>query len=124
MVGKHYPGIEAAEEQGAYSDQFDAITFNEGVVHLVFYRQQEIETVSWDGSELNEIHIRWAEKIRSALREQDPQKQKQSVYEANFGAYYSKYVCMCGMLSLGRQWQKGGLCVLIRLFDQGNHGFA
>lgn len=124
MVGKRYPDIEAAEDHGAYIDQLDAITFNEGFAHLVSYNQQEIETVSWNGKKLKDIYIRSAEKMKSVLQEKDPNKQKQYVYEANAGAYYSKYACMCGMIFLGRQWQNGGVYALKELFYQGYHGFA
>lgn len=124
MVGKHYPDIEAAEDHGAYIDQIDAITFNEGFAHLVSYNQQEIKTVLWNDKKLNDIYIRSAEKMKSALLEKDPDKQKQYVYEANFGDYYSKYACMCGMIFLGKQWQNGGVHFLKKLFYQGYHGFA
>lgn len=124
MVGRRCPDIEAAEAHGAYPDQLDAITFNEGFAHLVSYRQQEIQTVSWNGKKLTELYLRSAEKMKSALREKDPERQKQFVYEANFGDYERKYACMCGMIFLGKQWQKGGVSALKQLFDQGYHGFA
>lgn len=124
MVGKRYPDIEAAEDHGAYIDQIDAITFNEGFAHLVSYNQQEVKAVLWNDKKLNDIYIRSVEKMKSALREKDPDRQKQYVYEANFGDYYSKYACMCGMIFLGKQWQNGGAYFLKKLFYQGYHGFA
>lgn len=124
MVAKRYPAIEPAEEQGAYPERLDAIAFNEGFAHLVSYQRREIETVSWSGEKCNDLYVRSAEKMRAALREKDPVQQARYLYEANFGDYYSKYACMCGMVYLGRQWQTGGLPRLKELFSQGYHGFA
>lgn len=41
-----------------------------------------------------------------------------------FGNYYDKYACMCGMIYLAKEWQLGGYARLKELFDQGYHGFA
>lgn len=124
MVGKCYPEIESVEMYGEYTDQLDAITFNEGFAHLVAYDQQEINTVSWSGEELTEVYNASADRMNEALKEKSAEKQKQYVCEANFGRYYSKYACMCGMIYLGRQWQNGGTAELKKLFYQGYHGFA
>lgn len=45
--------------------------------------------------------------MKLALMETNPQSQEQYIYEANFGNYYDKYACMCGMID-----------------NQGYHGFA
>ena len=42
--------------------------------------------------------------MKLALIETNPQSQEQYIYEANFGNYYDKYACMCGMLYLAKQW--------------------
>ena len=124
MVGKKFPDIECLEMQGGYIDQLDAITFNEGFAHLVSYNGQEINTVSWDGEKLTDVYDASVFKMKDALRENSPEKQKQYVYEASFGNYYDKYAAMCGLIYLGRQWQSGGILRLKELFDQGYCGFA
>ena len=124
MVEKCFPDIEAAEMQGEYTQQLDAIAFNEGFAHLVSYNQQEIDTVSWNGEKLTEVYNASADKMNAALNEKSVEKQKRYVYEANFGNYYGKYACMCGMIYLGRQWQSGGAAELKKLFQHGYHGFA
>ena len=55
---------------------------------------------------------------------ENPEKQKQYVYEASYGNYYDKFAAMCGMIYLGRQWQNGGTARLKTLFSQGYHGFS
>lgn len=124
MVEKKLPDIKCLEMQGGYIDQLDAITFNEGFAHLVSYNGQEINTVSWDGEKLTDVYNASVSKMKDALRENSPEKQKQYVYEANFGNYYDKYAAMCGLIYLGRQWQSGGILRLKELFDQGYCGFA
>lgn len=62
--------------------------------------------------------------MKLALMETNPQSQEQYIYEANFGNYYDKYACMCGMIYLAKEWQLGGYARLTELFDQGYHGFA
>ena len=124
MVGKSFPDIESAEMHGEFTQQLDAITFNEGFAHLVSYNQQEINTVLWNGEKLTEVYHASADKMKDALKEKSAEKQTQYVYEANFGNYYSKYACMCGMIYLGRQWQTGGTAKLKELFRHGYHGFA
>lgn len=124
MVGKSFPEIESAEMHGEYTQQLDAITFNEGFAHLVSYNQQEINTVLWNDEKLTDVYNASADKMHDALKEKSPEKQKQYVYEANFGNYYSKYACMCGMIYLGRRWQSGGTAELKGLFHQGYRGFA
>ena len=124
MVGKCFSDIESAEMHGEYTQQLDAITFNEGFAHLVSYNQQEINTVLWNGETLTEVYNASADKMNDALKEKSAEKQNQYVYEANFGNYYSKYACMCGMIYLGKQWQSGGTAELKGLFHQGYHGVA
>jgi len=124
MVGKRFPDIEYLEMQGGYIDQLDAIAFNEGFAHLVSYNGQEVDTVSWEGEKLAEVYNFSVSKMKGALQEKSHEKQKQFIYEANFGSYYDKYAAMCGLIYLGRQWQSGGFFRLKELFDQGYRGFA
>ena len=86
--------------------------------------QQEIDDVLWNDGKLSEVYNASAGKMKIALRETNPERQKQYIYEASYGKYYDKYAAMCGMVYLGRQWQKGGISRLKELFHQGYHGFA
>lgn len=122
LIGKYYTDIEESEQFGNYRDKLDAITFNEGFAHLVSYNQQEINSVEWE--KLEDIYIQSINKMKLALMETNPQSQEQYIYEANFGNYYDKYACMCGMIYLAKEWQLGGYARLKELFDQGYHGFA
>lgn len=124
MIGKRFPDIASQEMEGKYTDQLDAIAFNEGFAHLVSFNGQEIDTVAWEGEKLTEVYVASAAKMKNALKETSPEKQKQYVYEANFGNYWDKYVAMCALVYLGRQWQSGGIPRLRELFMQGYHGFA
>ena len=122
LIGKCYTDIEESEQFGNYRDKLDAITFNEGFAHLVSYNQQEIDSVEWE--KLEDIYIQSTNKMKLALMEKNPQSQEQYIYEANFGNYYDKYACMCGMIYLAKQWQLGEYARLKEVFDQGYHGFA
>lgn len=124
MVAKCFPDIEDVEMRGEYAEQLDAIAFNEGFAHLVSYKRQEIDTVSWGGEELTAVYRAAVSKMKNALQEKSPERQKQYIYDANFGKYYDKYACMCGMIYLGRQWKSGGAPRLKELFRQGYRGFA
>lgn len=122
LIGKYYTDIEESEQFGNYINKLDAITFNEGFAHLVSYNQQEINSVEWE--KLEDIYIQSINKMKLALMETNPQSQEQYIYDANFGNYYDKYACMCGMIYLAKEWQLGGYARLKELFDQGYHGFA
>ena len=124
LVGNCFSGIESVETQGAYIDRLDAITFNEGFAHLVSYNQQEIDTVKWDGEKLTEVYKNSVTRMKDALQEENPEAQRQYIYEANYGNYYYKYAAMCGMIYLGRQWQSNGASRLKEVFYGGYHGFA
>lgn len=102
LIGKYYTDIEESEHFGNYIDKLDAISFNERFAHLVSYNQQEINSVEWE--KLEDIYIQSINKMKLALMETNPQSQEQYIYEANFGDYYDKCACMCGMLYLAKQW--------------------
>jgi len=124
MVGTVFSGIEQAEGCGSYIEQLDAITFDEGFAHLVSYKQQEVDAVPWDGEKFEDIYDNSTHKMNSALQEINSDKQEQYIYEAHFGNYYDKYAAMCGMIYLGRQWQRGGAERLKEIFYQGYRDFA
>ncbi len=124
MLGKRYPDIETVQNQGAYTDKLDAIAFNEGFAHLVSYECREIGTVPYNEEKLNDVYERAANKMLSALREKDSNKQKQYIEDADVGRFYDKYACMCGMIYLGKQWQTGGTPRIKQLFERGWRGFA
>ena len=105
-IGQYYTDIEESEQFGNHINKLDAITFNEGFAHLVSYNQQEINSVEWE--KLEDIYIQSINKMKLALMETNPQSQEQYIYEANFGNYYDKYACMCGMIYLAKEWQLGG----------------
>lgn len=106
LIGKYYTDIEESEQFGNHINKLDAITCNEGFAHLVSYNQQEINSVEWE--KLEDIYIQSINKMKLALMETNPQSQEQYIYEANFGNYYDKYACMCGMIYLAKEWQLGG----------------
>lgn len=64
--------------------------------HMVF------DLLCWE--KLEDIYIQSINKMKLALMETNPQSQEQYIYEANFGDYYDKCACMCGMLYLAKQW--------------------
>ena len=124
IVANVFSDIEKAEDNGQYTEKLDSITFNDGFAHLVSYKQQEIDTVSWDGDQLEEIYNNSRQRMSAALQESNTDEQEKYIYDARFGGCYDKYAAMCEMIYLGRQRQSGGNKRLKELFYRGYRGFA
>lgn len=89
--------------------RLDAYTFHEGFAHLLSYQATEIDCVDWHTPELTEVAAASRAKLRLALTETDPDRQKQFLEEAVCGSYYEKFACMCGMLYLADRWETQGI---------------
>lgn len=101
----------------------DAYTFHEGFAHLLSYQATEIDCVDWHTPQLTEVAAASRAKLRLALMETDPDRQKQFLEEAVCGSYYEKFACMCGMLYLADRWETQGIDGLKSAFAD-YHGFA
>lgn len=73
--------------------------------------------------QLTEVAAASRAKLRLALTETDPDRQKQFLEEAVCGSYYEKFACMCGMLYLADRWETQGIDGLQSAFAD-YHGFA
>jgi len=100
LIGHRYPAADAALESTDYLTRLDAYTFHEGFAHLLSYQATEIDCVNWHTPQLTEVAAASRAKLRLALTETDPDRQKQFLEEAVCGSYYEKFACMCGMLYL------------------------
>lgn len=118
-----YPAADAALESTDYLTRLDAYTFHEGFAHLLSYQATEIDCVDWHTPQLTEAAAASRAKLRLALMETDPDRQKQFLEEAVCGSYYEKFACMCGMLYLADRWETQGIDGLKSAFAD-YHGFA
>ena len=123
LIGHRYPAADAALESTDYLTRLDAYTFHEGFAHLLSYQATEIDCVDWHTPQLTEAAAASRAKLRLALMETDPDRQKQFLEEAVCGSYYEKFACMCGMLYLADRWETQGIDGLKSAFAD-YHGFA
>lgn len=123
LIGHRYPAADAALESTDYLTRLDAYTFHEGFAHLLSYQATEIDCVDWHTPQLTEVAAASRAKLRLALTETDPDRQKQFLEEAVCGSYYEKFACMCGMLYLADRWETQGIDGLQSAFAD-YHGFA
>ena len=123
LIGHRYPAADAALESTDYLRRLDAYTFHEGFAHLLSYQATEIDCVDWHTPQLTEVAAASRAKLRLALTETDPDRQKQFLKEAVCGSYYEKFACMCGMLYLADRWETQGIDGLQSAFAD-YHGFA
>ena len=123
LIGHRYPAADAALESTDYLTRLDAYTFHEGFAHLLSYQATEIDCVDWHTPQLTEVAAASRAKLRLALTETDPDRQKQFLEEAVCGSYYEKFACMCGMLYLADRWETQGIDGLQCAFAD-YHGFA
>jgi len=123
LIGHRYPAANAALESTDYLRRLDAYTFHEGFAHLLSYQATEIDCVDWHTPQLTEVAAASRAKLRLALMETDPDRQKQFLEEAVCGSYYEKFACMCGMLYLADRWEMQGIDGLKSAFAD-YHGFA
>ena len=123
LIGHRYPAADAALESTDYLTRLDAYTFHEGFAHLLSYQATEIDCVDWHTPQLTEVAAASRAKLRLALMETDPDRQKQFLEEAVCGSYYEKFACMCGMLYLAGRWETQGIDGLKSAFAD-YHGFA
>lgn len=65
--------------------------------------------MDWHTPQLTEVAAASRAKLRLALTETDPDRQKQFLEEAVCGSYYEKFACMCGMLYLADRWETQGI---------------
>lgn len=123
LIGCYYPEADAAVESPNYLTKLDAYTFHEGFAHLISFNATEIDNVDWHSAQLEKVYSSCKERMRAALAETDPEKEKQFLYDAICGKYYEKFACMCGMLYLANQWETKGMDGLKTAFSD-YHGFA
>ena len=123
LIGCTYPEADAALESADYLTKLDAYTFHEGFAHLISFRAAEIDQVDWHCAQLEAVYAACKEKMRAALAETDPAKQKQFLRDAVCGRFDEKFASMCGMLFLANQWAAHGMDGLKSAFSD-YHGFA
>lgn len=123
LIGCYYPEADAALESSDYLTKLDAYTFHEGFAHLISFNSTEIDKVDWHSPQLEKVYSSCKERMRAALAEMNPEKQKQFLYDAICGKYFEKFACMCGMLYLADQWEAKGMDGLKAAFSD-YHGFA
>ncbi len=81
-----------------YLEQLKYITFDEGFAHLLAFKDN---INCFDFSDIINRHYNEALiKLMAALSEEDEYKQKVLLEQANSGAYWDKYACICGKLFL------------------------
>ena len=123
FIGYVYPEADEAQENTDYRTMMDARTFQEGFAHLIAYDDTGIGRVDWDSDFFKQIKQKSREKMREAIAETDPVRQKEHLRRAFCGRYEDKYACICGMLYLAGRWQKSGMNGLKESFSD-FHGFA
>lgn len=124
LIHKHTPTLTEALTSSDYLTALDAITFDEGLAHLISYGAAEIGEINWDAAALQEIREKNAERMKKALAEQDAEARQKNLCDAVCGNYYEKFGCMCGMLYFAKLWQNGGIPALLKAFSEGYRGFA
>lgn len=124
LIHRHTPGITKALTSDDYITALDAITFDEGLAHLVSYGATEIDEINWSGDALREIRSKNINRMREALSEVDKQKQQKNLYDAICGNYYEKFGCMCGMFYFAELYTSGGIPAIEKAFKEGYKGFA
>ena len=109
FIAARYPEADAASDGTDYRAKLDALTFHEGFAHLIAYEDTPIDQVNWDSDFWKQIEQMSREKMREAVVENEPERQKEHLRNGFCGRYEEKYACMCGMLYLVKQWRKNGL---------------
>ena len=87
------------------------------------YNDTAIERADWNSDFWKRVERVSREKMREAVAETDPERQRAHLRNGFYGRYEEKYACMCGMLYLVKQWQKSGMDGLKASFAD-YHGFA
>lgn len=123
LIGRYCPGVDDALVSENYLTRLDANTFHEGFAHLISYEATEIDQVNWHDARLRQAYADGQARMRFALAETDPERQKKALYDAVCGEYYKKYACMCGMMYLASRWEADGLDGLKDAFSD-YRGFA
>lgn len=119
-----FPDIVSTYLSGTYLEGLDAITFNEGFAHLLAFENRNISLVDWHHEKFNCVYTDASEKMKAALLEKNPSKQKKYIQESMVGSYYGKFGAMVGMLYLAGLWLRNGNLGLKNAFDEGYLGFA
>lgn len=123
FIAARCPEADAAADGKDYRPKLDGLTFHEGFAQLIAYENRRIDQVNWDSDFWRQIEETSRSKMRVAVAETDPEKQKKHLRNGFCGRYEEKYACMSGMLYLVKQWQKNGLDGLKASFAD-YHGFA
>lgn len=124
LIGLHIPNIDEDTESKDYLTNLDANTFHEAFAHLVSYNAAEIDQTDWHSEGMEKVRKSNMERMKTALKETNPDACSKNLYDAVCGDYYDKYACMCGMLYLADCWEKGGIDALEQCFRAGYHQFA
>ena len=123
FIAARCPEADAAADGADYRLKLDGMTFHEGFAHLIAYENRRIDRVDWNSEHWKRIGETSRAKMREAVAETDPEKQKAHLRGGFCGRYEEKYACMCGILYLAKQWQKNGMEGLKTSFSD-FHGFA
>lgn len=105
LIGHRYPAADAALESTDYLTRLDAYTFHEGFAHLLSYQATEIDCVDWHTPQLTEVAAASRAKLRLALTETDPDRQKQFLEEAGSADRTMKSLPVCAVCCI---WQTDG----------------
>jgi len=109
LIHSQFPVIEDDENGADYVMAINAITFDEGLAHLLSYKSKELNDTDWSSRELKEIYKRSKISLKSALAEKDHERQAALLEAAITGDYYDKFAAMSGMFYFADRWMKDGL---------------
>jgi len=109
LIHSQFPTIEADENGSDYILAMNAITFDEGIAHLLSYKSKDLSDIDWNSQELKEVYERSKTALKSALAEKDHERQAALLEEANTGNFYDKFAAMSGMFYLAEQWNNDGI---------------
>lgn len=82
----------------SYLEQLKYITFDEGFAHLLAYQDNVKD--SDHSAIINEHYEDAYGKLQEAMKQTDPQRQKELLEQSNSGSYWSKFASISGKLFL------------------------
>lgn len=85
----------------AFTEKLNYITFDEGFAHLLAYKEN-IKDHDFSNNFYKEKYEKSKLKLKEAISEQDKEKQKSLLQDADVGSYWDKYAAIAGKLYLAQ----------------------
>ena len=104
------------EENFTYKEQLSYIAFDEGLAHLLAFKEQ-VETYHFEEA-MKEHFPKVSQMMTEALLETELEKQKEYLQKADCGAYWSKFAAIYGKLRMATQLEE-----LKEIYDRGPERF-